>query len=255
MQIHEITSKKLEEGILKGVADVLKTAATRAAFRYGASQTGVNLAPYFPEQDSENVVRLKDTKGVYHTYTKSGEKWYDEANKEADPATSAMLNDRAKQQAQSKPTTPAVTEPDAATTAPVGPGVMPQTTVTPSKVSYTDVPTAKKHTGGKVAGTLSQTPGAIRKRAARLANKNVATEPSAMASMANQLTTKPVKTSTGGTMVKTPTGLVHTAKAAAPIKKTAPKKKKTQQEPKWTGRRPKDKKLADYYRALGLIEK
>ena len=119
MQIHEITSKKLEEGILKGVADVLKTAATRAAFRYGASQTGVNLAPYFPEQDSENVVRLKDTKGVYHTYTKSGEKWYDEANKEVDAVTSTMLNDRAKQKPQSRTTTtPAATEPNAVTPAP-----------------------------------------------------------------------------------------------------------------------------------------
>ena len=81
-----------------------------------------------------------------------------------------------------------------------------------------------------------------------------------MASMAKQLTTKPIKTSTGGTMIKTPTGLVHTAKAPlSTVTKTTPKKtatkKKSQQEPKWTGRRPKDKKLADYYKALGLTEK
>ena len=59
-------------------------------------------------------------------------------------------------------------------------------------------------------------------------------------------------------MVKTPSGLIHTAKAAAPIKKTATKKtatkKKSQQEPKWTGRLPKDKKLADFYRKLMISE-
>lgn len=40
-----------------------------------------------------------------------------------------------------------------------------------------NTPTAKKHTGGKVAGVLSQTPNAIRKRNQRAAKKQTATPP------------------------------------------------------------------------------
>jgi hypothetical protein len=141
MQIYEITYKPLKEGVLKGIADVVTTAATQAGFRYGASQTGVNLAPYFAKTDDDNVVCIKDTKGVNRCYTKSGENWYDNANKEVDPATAAMLNNQASQKSatRSKSTTPTTTAPTTAptTTAPttnVAPVTKPFTTPTPTAV-------------------------------------------------------------------------------------------------------------------------
>jgi hypothetical protein len=104
----------------------------------------------------------------------------------------------------------------------VGPGVRPQMTVAPSKVSFnTNLPTtqaAKKRTGGRVAGEpLSQTPNAVRKRAARLANKTTpaAAGANAFDQMTQQLTPQQKSSSTGGTIKQTPTGLVHTAKPAA----------------------------------------
>jgi hypothetical protein len=55
---------------------------------------------------------------------------------------------------------------------------------------------------------------------------------SAMSSMATQLTNKPVASSTGGKTTTTPTGLVHTGKAAAPAVPAAI-------TPQWTGRKSK----------------
>lgn len=278
MQIHEITALPVQEGILKGVADVAKTAFTRGAFRYGAAQTGVNLAPYFPEKDGdERTIRLKDNKGVYHTYTKSGEKWYDENNKEVDPGHAAMLDNQAKQQAAAKPTadtTPtattapastASTTPTAAPPSTTRPGVMPQTSVAPSKIDYNVnlAPAAKKRTGGRVAGQLSQTPGAIRKRAARLANKTGAPADAganAFGSMTQQLAPVSRKSSTGGTITQTPTGLRHAAKPAAkktvtaktkPVVKKTPAKKTTTAKPTWTGRKKGlTKQQQDYIAAI-----
>ena len=69
----------------------------------------------------------------------------------------------------------------------------------------------KRHTGGRVAGQLSQTPNAIRQRQARAAKKP---NPGAIGQMANQLTTP--KSSTGGTVSKTGSGTVHRASATNP---------------------------------------
>jgi len=88
---------------------------------------------------------------------------------------------------------------------------------------------AKKRTGGKQPGVVSQTPNAIRKRNSRAAaaaapGQNAFGQMSQTLSGANKSTS-----STGGTTTKTPTGLVHTAKsaaaapAAAAASKTSPK--------------------------------
>ena len=89
---------------------------------------------------------------------------------------------------------------------------------------------AKKRTGGKQPGVVSQTPNAIRKRNSRAAaaaapGQNAFGQMSQTLSGANKSTS-----STGGTTTKTPTGLVHTAKsaAAAPAAATASKT-----SPKW----------------------
>lgn len=86
----------------------------------------------------------------------------------------------------------------------VGPGVRPQMTVSPSKVSFnTNLPT----TGPAQIPAATST-----------ANP--------MSSMVTQLTNKPVVSSTGGTIKQTPAGLVHTAKPAAtttPAVKSAPR--------------------------------
>ena len=62
----------------------------------------------------------------------------------------------------------------------------------------TDTTTAKTRTGGKVAGQVSQTPNAIRKRAAR-AGTDSTSAPSAFGNMAAQLAARPTTSSTGGT--------------------------------------------------------
>ena len=56
----------------------------------------------------------------------------------------------------------------------------------------------KTRTGGKVAGQVSQTPNAIRKRAAR-AGTDSTSAPSAFGNMAAQLAARPTTSSTGGT--------------------------------------------------------
>ena len=82
--------------------------------------------------------------------------------------------------------------------------------------------TAKTHTGGRVAGQLSQTPNAIRQRQARAAQKQPATGGAgAFGQMAQQVTaTTPTPTpqisSTGGTIQRTATGLTHTANPTNP---------------------------------------
>jgi hypothetical protein len=83
-------------------------------------------------------------------------------------------------------------------------------------------PAAKTRTGGRVAGQLSQTPNAVRKRQARAANKapTTTTTPAtggagAFGQMAQQVTTPTTPatqtSSTGGTTQRTSTGLTHKA--------------------------------------------
>jgi hypothetical protein len=89
---------------------------------------------------------------------------------------------------------------------------------------------AKKRTGGKQPGVVSQTPNAIRKRNSRAAaaaapGQNAFGQMSQTLSGANKSTS-----STGGTTTKTPTGLVHTAKAAAAAPVAAAASKTS---PKW----------------------
>lgn len=80
-----------------------------------------------------------------------------------------------------------------------------QQSAKPSSVNYnlpsttTDTTTAKPRTGGKVAGQLSQTPNAIRKRAARAGATTTTNAPSAFGDMATQLAARPTTSSTGGT--------------------------------------------------------
>ena len=80
-----------------------------------------------------------------------------------------------------------------------------QQSAAPSSVNYnlpstpTDTTTAKTRTGGKVAGQVSQTPNAIRKRAARAGATTTANAPSAFGDMAAQLAARPTTSSTGGT--------------------------------------------------------
>jgi len=75
----------------------------------------------------------------------------------------------------------------------------------------------KTRTGGKVAGQVSQTPNAIRKRAAR-AGTDSTSAPNPFGQMANTMRTyaPPETTSTGGTLTQTPTGQVHKASATNP---------------------------------------
>ena len=104
MQIYEVTRKTVKEGVLGGIADEL----TKAGVNYAAAKTGVNLSPYLDKQDS--LVTIKDATGKNHTYSKSGNKWFDTTtNKEVDPATAAMLDNQAKQQSTQQSTAPAST--------------------------------------------------------------------------------------------------------------------------------------------------
>jgi hypothetical protein len=80
----------------------------------------------------------------------------------------------------------------------------------------TVAPPANTRTGGRVAGQLSQTPGAVAKRNARANTTQPNAGAGAFGQMATQLTTSPTTTSTGGKVMTTPTGLVHTAKPSAP---------------------------------------
>lgn len=253
MQIHEITLKPLKEGVLGGIAKGL----TNMAFDYGARTTGVNLRPYFTTKDDKGTVTIKDAKGVNHTYTKSGEKWYDKTGKEVDPATSAVLDSEAQKQARSRATatsTPAATPAVTATTTPTPAATTaaqsaPAATTTPTATpAAAPVPVAKTRTGGRIAGQLSQTPNAVRKRAARAAKKvaPATAGTNAFGQMAQQLTPTRTASSTGGTITQTPTGLMHRAKptpavaAAAPVakKKTVAKKKPAAAKPlKFTGRK------------------
>jgi hypothetical protein len=102
----------------------------------------------------------------------------------------------------------------AAKTANVAPAAQANAPVTVAPVATTP---AKAKTGGRVAGQLSQTPGAVAKRSARARGAQPDAGASAFGQMANQLTAKPTATSTGGQVVTTPTGRVHTAKSAAPV--------------------------------------
>lgn len=99
--------------------------------------------------------------------------------------------------------------------------------------------TAKTRTGGKVAGQVSQTPNAIRKRAAR-AGTDSTSAPSAFGNMAAQLAARPTTSSTGGTttgVAGAGNGVVkHTANPNNPNRQAATTTKTT--APTFTGRQP-----------------
>lgn len=84
-------------------------------------------------------------------------------------------------------------------------------------------PSKKTKTGGKVAGApLSQTPNAIRKRAARAAATTPVTEPNSMDNMSRQLAARgQAQTSTGGATIATGTGVRHAASPTNPNQTTA----------------------------------
>jgi len=107
----------------------------------------------------------------------------------------------------------------------------PTTAKTPAvaTATATEPAVAKPRTGGKQPGVVSQTPNAIRKRAAR-AQGAVAPGQNAFGQMAQTLSgANKSKSSTGGTTTQTPTGRVHTANpkatmsTATAVAKPAPK--------------------------------
>ena len=95
--------------------------------------------------------------------------------------------------------------------------------ITSVLAAVSKAPAAKTHTGGRVAGQVSQTPNAVRQRQARAANKAPAattTPPAtggagAFGQMAQQVTTPTTPatqtSSTGGITQQTSTGLTHKA--------------------------------------------
>jgi hypothetical protein len=78
----------------------------------------------------------------------------------------------------------------------------------------------KKRTGGKVAGQVSMTPNAIRKRNARAGGADAPAAPNPFGQMASQL--QNYGTSTGGQVTGTATGLKHTANPNNPNFGTKP---------------------------------
>jgi len=110
---------------------------------------------------------------------------------------------------------------------------------TATDATPTDTTTAKTRTGGKVAGQVSQTPNAIRKRAAR-AGTDSTSAPSAFGNMAAQLAARPTTSSTGGTttgVAGAGNGVVsHTANPNNPNRQAATTTKTT--APTFTGRQP-----------------
>ena len=117
----------------------------------------------------------------------------------------------------------------------------------PAKAGAQQPQTAKKHTGGRVAGQLSQTPNAIRQRQARAGQQPTAgAQPTAVAQpaaggagafgqMAKDLSTTGTS-STGGMTQATSTGLRHTANPNNP--NMAPVATATAQEPVATATTP-----------------
>jgi len=123
------------------------------------------------------------------------------------------------------PTPPGPTPPGPTPPGPTPPGPTPAPAPAPGGETPAPAPApsgetpapapGKKHTGGKVAGQLSQTPGAIKKRAARAAAGGKAPADAganAFGQMATTLGgTNTTTSSTGGTTTTTPTGKVHKA--------------------------------------------
>jgi hypothetical protein len=187
-----------------------------------------------------------------------------------EPATAtAQTPQTAQTTAQAQVDTPAETPPavwrnnrNLGAPASTSPVTTPATATTPAPTTATptDVTVAKTRTGGKVAGQVSQTPNAIRKRAARTSATNT---PSAFGNMAAQLAARPTTSSTGGTtkgVAGVGNGVVsHTANpnnpnlqptTTAAAKKTVPTRKAATQTspfaglgqppaPVYTGRKPK----------------
>ena len=144
---------------------------------------------------------------------------------------------------------------DAATAAPTAPTTAAANTA-PAPVPPTKAPAATEPSPAQSAvgvKQINQLIPKIRTRDLTSIKKNIdavltkrqskVAAPSAMSSMASQLTSKPIKTSTGGSLQQTPTGSIHTAKpaaktAVAPAKKTVSKKTPAK-KPTWTGRKQK----------------
>lgn len=118
---------------------------------------------------------------------------------------------------------PAVIPAATSSTAPA-PSSVPGTPTVPTVPNMTKSPAApaKAKTGGKVAGaSLSQTPNAVRKRAARASATPQATELTAMDNMSRQLAARgQAQTSTGGATIATGTGVRHAASPFNPNQTT-----------------------------------
>ena len=197
---------------LGGLAGVIKGAQN--AWERGARGPGEAWGS-LADPGTGKTVKIKGNDNKNYQYTKQGTQWIDaQGNAVSDPAQIAMLNKQAAGQTQPATTTaPAAKtqsqEPitiggqkilpsdpayakimkgvgttDAATAAPADTTA----TTTPPADTTAAEPVAKTRTGGKVAGQLSQTPSAIRRRQARAAasaSKQAST--GAFDQMANQL--------------------------------------------------------------------
>jgi hypothetical protein len=97
---------------------------------------------------------------------------------------------------------------------------------------------APKRTGGKVAGQVSQTPNAVRKRAARANAKQAPQQGGGAGAFGNMAQQLGNQTSTGGQTQATPQGQIHTANPNNPNQQQAPAQQ--QQEPQAQQQQPQD---------------
>ena len=167
------------------VADVLKGA--QDAWERGAAGTGGawgSVADQGNRGASANSLSFTDEQGRAQKYFKQGNSWIDQKTGKAvtDPTIEAMLNAHAA--TQSAPgisnTRQATNPPNPRNTgqATTGQATTGQaTTTTPTTTGQATTTTAKPRTGGKVAGQVSQTPNAIRKRAVRAGATTTANAP------------------------------------------------------------------------------
>lgn len=180
-----------------GLAGVIKGA--QGAWERGARGPGEAWGS-LADTGTGKTVKLTGNDNKTYQYTKQGTQWIDaQGNPVSDPAQIAMLNKQSAGQKQPAQATQAktTTAPATTTTAPKqepitigGQKIMPSdpayakimkgvstgaapaaSTETPPAVTTQPAatPAVKKRTGGKVAGQLSQTPSAIRRRQARAA--------------------------------------------------------------------------------------
>ena len=95
-------------GAAKGAGGAIDSAVDAMKRGKGMGASGVSLAPQSKSPSGDDTHEVRDENGVPHKYKKVGGKWYDEAGKPLDKATSAMIqNQKAGAPAVAAPTKPA----------------------------------------------------------------------------------------------------------------------------------------------------